>query len=126
MGRLLWWFKRNWADTRGPSHPDLQPLVLDAPPHTVSELLQNVIALLPRWRLERIDANGKRLEATRRTRLFRYIDDITAEIEPAPNNESLVHARSRSRVGTGDLGQNRRNIRELFNAVRKFNKNKWA
>ena len=42
---------------------------------------------------------------TRRTRVFRFIDDITIEFHETTSE--YEEAESRSRVGKGDLGQNR-------------------
>jgi uncharacterized protein (DUF1499 family) len=54
--------------------------------------------------------------ATRRTRLFRFVDDIYLLLLPA-HDSTVVFARSASRVGRGDLGQNRRNLGELWAAM---------
>ena len=53
---------------------------------------------------------------TRRTRVFRFIDDITIEFHETTSGVR-VEAESRSRVGKGDLGQNPRNLIELSKAL---------
>lgn len=53
------------------------------------------------------------LHLTRRTTIFRFVDDIHLRIEPVSPLGCEVFGESRSRVGKGDLGQNRRNLREL-------------
>ncbi|MBX9582790.1 MAG: DUF1499 domain-containing protein [Gemmataceae bacterium] len=116
MGWLRW-FTRNWADTAGPSHPDLAPLVLPLPPDAAAERVRAVVRSLPRWREE--SAAADELKLTRRTGLFRFVDDITLTFRPAGAG-TLIHAASRSRLGKGDLGQNRRNILELWAAIREF------
>ncbi len=114
---LLRWFTRNWANTREPTHADLMSLDLPiSPPEAVSRI-QAVVAALPRWRIVAIDLAAGRLHLTRTTRLWRFTDDIHLECT-ALGSGTRVHAESRSRVGVGDLGQNRRNILELWNAVR--------
>jgi uncharacterized protein (DUF1499 family) len=56
------------------------------------------------------------VQATRTTRLFRFVDDISILLEPASGG-TAVSARSGSRVGRGDFGQNRRNLAELWQAL---------
>jgi uncharacterized protein (DUF1499 family) len=114
MGWLRW-FTGNWAKTDGPSHPDLAPLVLPLPPEAAVERVRAAVRSLPRWREESAAADELRL--TRRTRVLRFVDDITLRFRPAGPG-TLIHAESRSRVGKGDLGQNRRNILELFQELR--------
>ncbi|MBX9624755.1 MAG: DUF1499 domain-containing protein [Gemmataceae bacterium] len=112
---LFRWFTKNWATTDGPSHPDLAPLVLPLPPEAAVERVRSVVETLPRWRAE--SAGPAELKLTRRTGVFRFVDDITLTFRPAGPG-TLVHAASRSRLGKGDLGQNRRNILELWAAIR--------
>jgi uncharacterized protein (DUF1499 family) len=113
---ILHWFTRNWADTDEPDDPALAPLELLLSPTEALPLIQEVIAGLPRWRVEHVDAEGLTVTATRRTALWGFIDDVTLRLEAAPDG-TRVHARSKSRVGAADLGQNRRNILELFRAL---------
>lgn len=56
------------------------------------------------------------IRATRTTRIFHFTDDIIILLEPAAGG-TAVSARSASRVGRGDLGQNRRNLAELWQAL---------
>jgi uncharacterized protein (DUF1499 family) len=56
------------------------------------------------------------VQATRTTRIFRFVDDISVLLEPAVGG-TAVAARSGSRIGRGDLGQNRRNLAELWEAL---------
>jgi uncharacterized protein (DUF1499 family) len=107
---------RNWADTGEPG-ADPPPLDLPLPPAEALTRVEAAIRSLPRWRVESIDAAGATVRATRRTRLFRFVDDVTVRLEPVGGG-TRVHARSQSRVGAGDLGQNARNLRELFAALR--------
>ncbi|SMP50894.1 Protein of unknown function [Neorhodopirellula lusitana] len=65
----------------------------------------------------------RRLHLTRTTPLFRFVDDIWVDVLPLDDSDSrsdsdsgtqvLVNARSQSRVGKGDLGQNPRNLKAL-------------
>jgi uncharacterized protein (DUF1499 family) len=112
---LTRWFTKNWADTDGPTHWDLAPLVVSLSPVHALELVTSVVGAMPRWRVE--SAEDGQLHLTRRTRLFHFVDDIRLRFLSAGPG-CLIHAASRSRVGVGDLGQNRRNILELWAAIR--------
>jgi uncharacterized protein (DUF1499 family) len=112
------WLTRNWADTDEPGDATLAPVELPLPPHEVLARVESAIGQLPRWRVESLDDDAGLLRATRRTRLWRFIDDVTVCLEATPTG-TRVHARSQSRVGKGDLGQNRRNLRELFQAIQR-------
>jgi uncharacterized protein (DUF1499 family) len=69
---------------------------------------------MPRWKVA--DSTGAVLWITRTTRLFRFVDDLYLLVEPR-GDQSAILVRSASRVGKGDLGQNRRNIAELWVAI---------
>ena len=107
---------RNWHDT---DEPGADPGLLDLPlpPAEALARAESAVRGLPRWRVEMTDAAAGIVTATRRTRLFRFTDDVTIRLEPAAGG-TRVHVRSQSRVGKGDFGQNRRNVMELFAALR--------
>jgi len=97
----------------------LRPLQSRAGIEQVAAAVRDAVSGLPRWRLaeeQRADSSLV-LRCERRTRLFRFIDDVEVLIEQQ-GAVTIVSAVSRSRVGRGDLGQNPRNIRQLFSALR--------
>lgn len=108
------WFSRNWADTAAGTHRDLQPMVIPLAPAVALVEIRQRIERLPRWRVETVSDVG--LQATHRTRLWGFVDDVRVTVEPGVSG-SIVNARSQSRVGKGDLGQNRRNLKELWAAL---------
>jgi uncharacterized protein (DUF1499 family) len=111
------WFTRNWASTDEGADPTLRALDLPlALPEALAHL-KAVIGRLPRWQVETADPATGQLRATRKTRLWRFVDDITVRLE-ATATGCRVHVESRSRVGKGDFGQNRRNLLQLVNALR--------
>ena len=107
---------RNWHDTDEPG-ADPGPLDLPLPPAEALARVESAVRGLPRWHVETTDAAAGTVTATRRTRLFRFADDLTIRLEPAGGG-TRVHVRSQSRVGKSDFGQNRRNVMELFGALR--------
>lgn len=69
-------------------------------------LARRVRELGGRIRIEQDDY----LAATFSSRLFGFVDDLQLRLEPA---QRVVHIRSASRVGHGDLGVNRRRVEAL-------------
>ncbi len=69
---------------------------------------------LPRWRLAASEEDEVR--AVRKTRPFRFEDDVTARVGPHPDGARL-ELTSASRLGKGDCAQNPRNLAELLRAV---------
>jgi len=114
---LLRWFTANRANTAGPSHPDLRPLELPCLPAEAAGLIAGAVGGMPRWAVVDTDPGTGTVRLTRRTRLFRFVDDVTVRLELDGADRTKVQAESHSRVGKGDLGQNRRNILELWRAV---------
>jgi uncharacterized protein (DUF1499 family) len=84
-----------------------------APERLLSDV-RRAVEGLPRWSLEA--SEGNEVGAVRKTRLFRFADDVTARVYPDPDGARL-ELTSSSRLGKGDLGQNPRNLEELLRAV---------
>ena|SRR5581483_10772247 len=108
---------RNWHDTDEPG-ADPDPLDLPLPPAEALARVESTVRGLPRWRVETSDPAAGTVTATRRTRLFRFTDDVAIRLEPIAGG-TRVHVHSQSRVGKSDFGQNRRNVMELFAALRR-------
>lgn len=65
------------------------------------------------WELVAADAAAGRIEATDTTFWFRFKDDVVIRIQQQ-GADTVVDARSVSRVGTGDVGANAIRLRKLF------------
>ena len=92
----------------------LRPRVLPMPPAAAAERVAGAIAALRGWRV--VGRDDGVIQATRTTRLFRFVDDISILLEPAVGGTG-ISARSASRVGRRDFGQNRRNLAELWQTL---------
>jgi uncharacterized protein (DUF1499 family) len=112
---LIRWFTKNWANTSEPTHRDLCPVSVAAGVDEAQGKVKQAIENLRNWRVES-ETPGE-LKLSRRTGVIGFVDDVTVTVEPAVLG-ALIHASSRSRVGVGDFGQNRRNILELWAALR--------
>ncbi len=98
----------------GAQDPRLRPHVYALSPVQTAHAVVDAIDSLPRW--EVVAGKDGVIWATRRTRFFRFVDDIYLLLLPA-HDSTAVFARSASRVGRSDLGQNRRNLGELWAAI---------
>jgi uncharacterized protein (DUF1499 family) len=104
------------------AYTDLQPLILDQSPEEAMLLALRAATNLG-WTIhDSAPPTGRtgagRIEASARTLIFGFTDDVTIRIRPALN-ETRVDLRSRSRVGRHDFGTNAQRIkafqRELEN-----------
>ncbi len=83
-------------------------------PEELRAALRRAVESLDGWSLEREGDDG--LRAVRKTRVFRFRDDVEARVEVAGEG-SRAELSSASRLGRSDLGQNPRNLEELLEAV---------
>jgi uncharacterized protein (DUF1499 family) len=114
----LWkWLTRNWADTAESGDSRIVPQRLNLSPLDALQKVRAAVERLPRWRVESADPERLTLKAIRQTRMFRFVDDVTIRLATSADGGTELHARSQSRVGKGDFGQNRRNLLELFAAL---------
>jgi uncharacterized protein (DUF1499 family) len=98
------------------AYPDLQPLRLDVAPDRAYEHVLATARRMPTWSITRADGFARALEGTATSVLFRFQDDFVIEVREE-NGQSVVHMRSKSRDGKGDLGANARRIRAFLSRV---------
>src|SRR5262249_54763228 len=102
---------RNWAELDPEAEdPRLRPVVLPLEPGDAVTRAASLIAALPRWSVVAAAPAAGTLQAARKTRVWRFVDDVHLRFEPAPRGTRML-GRSQSHVGRGDLGQNARNLR---------------
>ncbi len=97
-----------------PEYPDIQPQYYSSAPDKVFREIRAGIEQMNRWKVVEASREELTIEATRKTLVFRFVDDITVWIESVTDSVTRVDVRSASRLGEGDFGQNARNIRALF------------
>jgi uncharacterized protein (DUF1499 family) len=71
---------------------------------------------MPGWEVTRDDADAGAIEGIERSWLFRFEDDFVIEVRPDADG-SIVHMRSKSRDGQGDMGVNAARIRAFYAAL---------
>jgi uncharacterized protein (DUF1499 family) len=99
-------------------YPDIGPIVLKAPPDKVFDAARVVLQAMG---LEIIDAEPiqGRIEATDRSLLFGFEDDMVVRIVAGSDGTTRVDVRSKSRVGRSDIGINATRVREFGKGLRR-------
>lgn len=97
------------------AYGDIVPQRFD---ESVAEVFENALAAAESlgWEIVHADVNQGRIEATDTTFWFRFKDDIVIEIT-VDGRESVLNARSLSRVGRSDVGKNAARLREFFSLL---------
>lgn len=93
------------------AYPDLQTIRIRA---TVPEVFAQAEATAAElgWEVHAADVVEGRIEATETTPWFAFKDDVVIRITPG-NEVTLVDVRSKSRIGTSDIGLNAKRIRRF-------------
>jgi hypothetical protein len=114
---------RSFAALQAQGYPDLHTLVLDRSAEDVFELVDEAVRRL-RWRVVVEDpptigkgATPGTIEATEQTLLVGFTDDIVIRIV-GNATQTRVDARSASRYGSFDFGQNAQRVRRLLAEIR--------
>jgi hypothetical protein len=115
-----------FAELQVKSYPDLRTLVLDRSAEEAFELAEEAVRRL-RWRVIAEEppmppsagkpAEPGLIEATEQTLLVGFTDDIVIRIEGGPKH-SRIDARSASRYGGSDFGENAMRLRRLMAEIR--------
>jgi len=107
-----------FAKEQQKAYPDLRPFTVDRSVEETFELVEEVVHKL-KWKVAAVDpptdraARSGTLEATDRTLLVGFTDDIVVRVEGGAS-QSRVDVRSASRYGIGDLGQNATRVRQFL------------
>lgn len=86
----------------------IQPITYSGSMAVAHQRLLAIIQALPRTTLITNEANYLHVEF--RSRLFRFVDDVEFYLD---DTHHLIHFRSASRLGRGDLGVNRKRMEEI-------------
>jgi uncharacterized protein (DUF1499 family) len=97
-------------------YPELQPRRYRESYDDVLAYARRAIEEGARFQLRSVSPEKGRLEAEARTKLVGFVDDVTISLERT-DGEVVVSIRSRSRVGRGDMGQNAKTIKELYDRI---------
>ena len=86
----------------------MEPISYSGPAGEALTKIKAIVASRPRTKV--ITENGNYLHVEFKSALFRFVDDVEFLVDE-PNRR--IHFRSASRVGYGDLGANRRRMKEI-------------
>ncbi len=111
-----WLTKNIYVTTPGNPDPFFRPRKYAKSKEEVAEVVQEVLGSLTRWKVVEYRENQGRIHATHAT-LLRFVDDVNIYVVQGLDGTTKLEIISQSRVGKGDLGQNKRNIRELLSAL---------
>jgi uncharacterized protein (DUF1499 family) len=106
-----------WTDDASQT---LKPLRVAKPPDLVKQDLIELVDSMPGWAVindavDNLDDAAIKVHLVRTTKIMRFKDDVWVSLVADQQAEkTVVHVRSESRLGRGDLGQNPRNIQELL------------
>lgn len=106
------WFTVNRADTREPGGPP-GGRYAGSFARVWDEIL-SYAAAQPRWQKVHGDETNGIMTVACRSRVFRFVDDLTIWVSLDDQGFTRVEARSRARTGKGDFGVNRRRIEGLI------------
>ena len=94
------------------AYPDLESLKSSLSPEA-AYLKAVMIAKDMGWEITAENPSGGTFDASERTNLFRFVDDVTVRVV-ADGPGSKIDVRSKSRDGQGDLGANAARIRRFY------------
>lgn len=115
--RLITYLTTNVAETRlDHDFPELRPSVVPVGEDEAQEAVLTAVRLLG-WR--EIQVSDGEVRAVVLSPLLGFRDDVTVWFEGKAGG-TLLHARSASRVGKGDLAANVRHLQNLFAEVRRL------
>ena len=117
MERLKTYLTTNVAETReGHVFPELRPPLFAAGAKATRDAVVRAMRSLG-WREIRMTEGEVRAVVV--SALFQFRDDVTVRPQ-ATEGGTLLHARSASRIGKGDLAANARHLRALFSQVERL------
>lgn len=115
---LLTALTRNIAETsQSAEDPRLRTRLYSLSRETVWTTVQQLAAAQQGWTVIRTEPAEGTLKAEARTKLLKFVDDVTLHVRPASGQRISVDMRSRSRVGKGDFGTNARRIGAFLAAL---------
>jgi len=100
------------AEQQQQAYADITPLKSTMPPAKAYTQALAIAGSLG-WRIEQADPSRGIFQATDRSRIFGFVDDIVIRITPEDAG-SRIDLRSASRVGVSDLGVNAKRIRAFI------------
>jgi uncharacterized protein (DUF1499 family) len=115
-GRDMAYPGEEFAKQQRDGYGEIAAVTLASPPDEAFRRVASVARSIEGWQITREDPAARALEGYESSRLFRFRDDFVIEVRPL-DGQSIVHMRSKSRDGRGDVGVNARRIREFMSRL---------
>jgi uncharacterized protein (DUF1499 family) len=109
-GRDLTYPGESFAKQQQDGYGAIEPLTLALPPDETFKRVAAAARSIDGWVITREDPAARVVEGYDTSKLFRFKDDFVIEVRDS-NGQSVVHMRSKSRNGQGDVGANAKRIR---------------
>jgi uncharacterized protein (DUF1499 family) len=116
-GRDMAYPGESFAKQQRDGYGDLEPLTLPLPPDEAFKRVAATARSIDGWVITREDPAARVLEGNDTSKLFRFKDDFVIEVRDV-NGQSVVHMRSKSRNGQGDVGANAKRIRMFLGRLK--------
>jgi uncharacterized protein (DUF1499 family) len=97
--------------------PRLRTRLYPLPWEAVWNAVLHEVGATPRWTLVSADPEAGEVRAEARTRLWRFVDDVTLRVTRDAPERTRLDAESASRIGRGDLGTNARRIARFLHQI---------
>ena len=112
------WLTKNLYVT-APNNPDpfFHPRRYAKTREEVVRVVQEVLKLLPRWRVVEYKENQGKIKAARAARFLPFEDDVDIYVVQGVDGVTKLEILSRAQGGKGDFGRNKRNVRDFLQAM---------
>jgi uncharacterized protein (DUF1499 family) len=105
------------AYAASPNNQAKQTIMIEAP---IEQVFLASAAAFQEWKrgeLVSVQEDPMQVKGLSRTNFFKFVDDITVSLSPAPDNQTQLDIHSVGRVGEYDFGGNQRNIKEYVDVL---------
>jgi uncharacterized protein (DUF1499 family) len=112
-------FPKSFVEKSKKYYQDLQPRRFDKTPQEVYDEVKRVILAEKnyKWKLYNEVPEEYKIEFVAISKKMKFKDDVIVVIEADPKGGSIVHARSKSRIGIGDMNVNHDRLIYLLNQL---------
>ncbi len=114
-------FQRSAYRLQSEAYPDLAPLPLDRPVDAAYGAVRDTVQKLNLSIVSENPPSGAQpgyIEATGRSLIFGFRDDVAIRVSPMPSGSARVDVRASARHGNHDMGRNAERVRTLFSEVK--------
>lgn len=116
-GRNMAYPGEEFARQQREGYGEIAPVQLALPPDETFRRVAAAARSTPGWVITREDPVARAVEGYDTSPLFQFKDDFVIEVRDV-NGQSVIHMRSKSRDGKGDVGANAKRIRAFLGRLK--------